>query len=75
MRNVFTAGTDVVRSELTALGPRGPHRLMITHAQGTIVEYFTTAKAALQRQAELEQLLISARGAGLDIDHARKESA
>jgi hypothetical protein len=75
MRSVFNAGTEMVRSELTALGPRGPHRLMITHARGTIVEYFTSAKEALQRQAELEKLLISARGPGLEIGCARKESA
>jgi hypothetical protein len=39
------------------------------------VEYFTSAKEALQRQAELEKLLISARGPGLEIGCARKESA
>jgi hypothetical protein len=75
LRNVFTAGSELVRSELTALGPRGPHRLTITHARGTIVEYFSSSREALQRQAELEKLLMSARGAGIDVAARHKESA
>ena len=63
MSNLFMAGPDLVRSELTALGARGPYRLTISHGQGAIVEYFHTARAALFREAELEELLISARGA------------
>ena len=73
MRNLFHAGTEMVRSELTALGARGPYRLEIQHRQGTIVEYFNSSKDALRRQAELEQLLMSARGAALEIDEAEKE--
>ena len=57
------AGPDLVRSELTALGARGPYRLTISHGQGAIVEYFQTARAALVREAELAKLLMSARGA------------
>ena len=63
MNNLFMAGPDLVRSELTALGARGPYRLTIRHGQGTIVEYFHSARAALIRGAELERLLMSARGA------------
>jgi hypothetical protein len=63
MVHLFSAGPDIVRSELTALGARGPFRLTIHHGQGTIVEYFSTSQEALARQAELEKLLISARGA------------
>jgi hypothetical protein len=63
MRNLFNVGTDLVQSELVALGERGPYRLTIDHGQGTIVEYFTTSREALTRQAELEDLLMSARGA------------
>jgi hypothetical protein len=69
MLNVFHAGTNVVRSEVTALSARGPYRLTIQHGQGTIVEYFATPSEALERQAELEDLLTSARG-GLTV---RKE--
>jgi hypothetical protein len=63
MSNLFMAGPDLVCSELTALGARGPYRLTISHGQGAIVEYFQSAKAALVREAELEELLMSARGA------------
>jgi hypothetical protein len=63
MMNLYMAGTDLVRCELTALGPHGPYRLVIDHGQGSIVEYFRSLKAALAREAELEQLLMSARGA------------
>ena len=62
MLNVFHAGTDVVRSEVTALGPHGPYQLRIHHGQGTIVEYFASSRDALERQAELEELVMSARG-------------
>ena len=63
MRNLFMAGPDLVRSELTALGANGPYRLIIRHGQGSIVEYFLSSTAALLREAELERLLMSARGA------------
>ena len=63
MLNFFMAGQDLVRSELIALGPNGPYRLTIRHGQGSIVEYFLSSTAALLRQAELERLLMSARGA------------
>jgi hypothetical protein len=64
MRSVFAAGPNMVRSEIVAVEPEGPYRLTIDHGQGTIVEYFATSGAALLRQAELEELLMSARGAG-----------
>jgi|RhiMetdeSRZDD1v2_1073273.scaffolds.fasta_scaffold10951_3 hypothetical protein len=63
MMNLYMAGTDLVRCELTALGPHGPYRLVVDHGQGAIVEYFHDLKQALAREAELEQLLMSARGA------------
>jgi hypothetical protein len=62
MTNIFMAGPDLVRWELTAFGADGPYRLTIDHAQGSIVEYFPTTAAALAREAELERLLIAARG-------------
>jgi hypothetical protein len=34
---------------------------VIRHAHGSIVEYFDTATEALDREAELEELLIAAR--------------
>jgi len=73
MRNLFNAGTNLVQSELVALGERGPFRLTIDHGQGTIVEYFATSQEALTRQAELEDLLMSARGATVGADTAQKE--
>jgi hypothetical protein len=65
MTNVFQAGPDLVRWEITAYGADGPYRLTIDHPNGSIVEYFPTTAAALHREAELERLLIAARGAGL----------
>ena len=55
------AGPDLVGWELTAVGPNGPYRLAIHHAQGSIVEYFDDVTAALLRQGELEELLVAAR--------------
>lgn len=62
MSNVFMAGPDLVRWELTSCGDDGPYRLVIRHAHGSIVEYFQTPTAALIREAELEELLVAARG-------------
>jgi hypothetical protein len=56
--NMFVAGRDVIRWEVTALDPEGPYRLVMHHAQGAIVEYFRAMKAALTREAELEALLL-----------------
>ena len=61
------AGPDLVRWDLTALGPHGtgPFRLVVQHASGSITEHFDAVTEALLRQGELETLLIAARGAGL----------
>jgi hypothetical protein len=64
MTNIFMAGPDLVRWEITSVGADGPYRLTIDHQTGSIVEYFPTTAAALTREAELERLLIAARGAG-----------
>ena len=64
MSNVFMAGPELVRWELTSCGQEGPYRLVMRHAHGAIVEYFQTPTAALEREAQLEDLLIAARGAG-----------
>ena len=63
MLTFFMAGPDLVRWELVALGPHGngPFRLVIHHAQGSIVEYFPDVAEALMRQGELEELLVAAR--------------
>ena len=63
MSNIFMAGTDVVRWELTSLGCDGPYRLTMHHLHGSIVEYFRGMPAALVREAELETLMTTARGA------------
>ena len=57
MLNVFTAGQDLVRWEVTAVGPDGPYRLAVYHPGGAIVEYFRSVPAALVRERELETLL------------------
>jgi hypothetical protein len=62
MGNVFMAGRDLVRWELTACSGAGPYRLTMNHPNGSIVEYFHTTAAALTREAELEALLRAARG-------------
>ena len=61
MGNCFMAGPDLVRWELTALGSEGPYRLSMHHGQGSIVEYFGNVTEALQREGQLEALLIAAR--------------
>lgn len=58
--NIFLAGRDLIRWEVTALNPEGPYRLVIHHARGAIVEYFQGIDAALTREAELEALLVVA---------------
>ena len=55
--NVFAAGQDLVRWEVTAVSPEGPYRLALYHAAGAIVEYFRDVPAALLREQELEGLL------------------
>jgi CheY-like chemotaxis protein len=62
--NYFMAGRDLVTWELAALGPDGsaPFRLVFSHAGGTITEHFDTVRAALFRQAQIEALLVAARG-------------
>ncbi len=65
MTNIFMAGPDLVRWELTAFGADGPFRLTMNHPHGSIVEYFPTTRQALVREAELEQLLIGALGSAL----------
>ena len=77
------AGPDLVGWELTAVGPNGPYRLAIHHAQGSIVEYFDDVTAALLRQGELEELLVAARGDGgassdsnwVNVENGQAESA
>jgi hypothetical protein len=54
--NVFSAGRDLVRWEVTAVSADGPYRLGVYHPGGAIVEYFTSVSAALERERELESL-------------------
>ena len=55
------AGSELVRWHLVAMRPEGPYQLTLQHGRGSIVEYFTTTDAALQREQELERLLVGAR--------------
>lgn len=61
MLNVFSAGQDLVRWEVTAITTEGPYRLGVYHAGGAIVEYFQSVSAALQRERELENLFVGGR--------------
>jgi hypothetical protein len=61
MLNVFSAGQQTVRWEMTAVGADGPYRLSVYHAGGSIVEYFQSVSAALQRERELEDLFVGNR--------------
>jgi hypothetical protein len=61
MVNVFSAGQELVRWEVTAISDEGPYRLSVTHAGGAIVEYFDSVAAALQRERELEHLFTGVR--------------
>ena len=61
MANVFSAGQDLVRWEITTVSDDGPYRLGVYHAGGAIVEYFSTVPAALERQRELEKLFTGGR--------------
>ena len=55
-------GADCVVWDVTVLGPAGPYRLTLRHSNGVIREYFADPTAALERQRQLERLLIAARG-------------
>ena len=46
-----------VRVELLPLAPTGPYRLTIEHPAKTLVEYFDSPFAAMNRQAEIERVL------------------
>jgi len=59
--NVFSAGRDLVRWEVTAVSPDGPYRLSVHHSGGSIVEYFTSVSDALERERELEGLFAEGR--------------
>jgi hypothetical protein len=61
MVNFFMVGADRVRWEISAVGSN-ECRLMVTHANGTIVEYFRTSAEALSRQREIESLFVRSRG-------------
>lgn len=63
MTNLFMAGSDLIRWEIVTLGEAGPYRLSIVHPRGTIVEYFTTTAAALDREQEIEALFLSSSAA------------
>ena len=55
--NFFMVGSERFTWELVSVDNSKACRLSISHSGGTIVEYFTSATAALQRQSELELLL------------------
>ena len=54
----------MVRWDLEIVDTNSPYsfRLTLCHVHGSIVEYFTSTRAALRRQQELEGLLVAARG-------------
>lgn len=60
MVNFFMVGSERVTWKLESVGNAGVCRLSINHAGGTIVEYFTSSAAALQRESELEAMMTGA---------------
>lgn len=56
--NFFVAGTQVIRWELSTMPGGEVYRLAVFHAGGTIIEYFTSTTAALEREQELEALFV-----------------
>ncbi len=60
--NVFAAGRELVRWEVTAVSAEGPYRLGVYHSGGAIVEYFASVPQALERERELEDLFTGGRG-------------
>jgi len=58
MTSFFMAGSEMVRWEIVTLSATGPFKLSVLHPKGTIVEYFTTAAAALRREQEIEALFL-----------------
>jgi hypothetical protein len=57
MSNFFMSGQDVVRWDVAAVEANGPFKLTIQHPAGTIVEYFPSAAAALERERAIENAL------------------
>ena len=49
----------MVRWEIVTLSATGPFKLSVMHSKGAIVEYFTTAAAALRREQEIEGLFLT----------------
>jgi hypothetical protein len=62
MANLFSAGSELVRWDLTAVTANGPYRLGVYHAGGAIVEYFRSVPQALKREREIEELFTGGRG-------------
>jgi hypothetical protein len=65
--NFFLAGPDLIRWNLDVVDSAGGARhvrLTMQYPRGAIVEYFKTTEMALDRERELEDLLIAARGFG-----------
>jgi hypothetical protein len=60
LMNYFKAGPNVGCWDLLAVGRAGKYQLVVHHALGAIVEYFTDVTAAVLREGELEDLLMEA---------------
>ena len=56
-------GAERVTWEIRSVDEGGPYRLAVFHPRGTIVEYFTTTAAAVEREQELEALFLASPGA------------
>ena len=64
MSNFFMSGQDMVRWDVAAVEAHGPFRLTIQHPAGTIIEYFDSAAAALERERAIENALTDHRSNG-----------
>lgn len=63
MLTLFMADPDAVQVKISPVGYHGcgPYRLVIAHAEGEFVEYFTDVTEALLRQGEIDDLVTTAR--------------
>ncbi len=57
--NFFMVGAERVMWEIRSINDGGPYRLSVFHPRGTIVEYFRTTAAAVEREQELETLFLA----------------
>jgi hypothetical protein len=58
IRGIARRRQHLVRWEIQAATPSGPFKLSTCFPAGRLVQFFSTATAALVRQAEIEEMLL-----------------